>query len=371
MDDVGTWHQLVDGLYPESSAADWDNVGLQVGDPSWPVDRVLLTLDVTSAVIEEAADVPNTLVIAHHPLLFRPLQRLTPDTASGRTALAAATSRVAVLAVHTNLDIASDGSGTSQPVADVLELVDRRPLTTTDALAGHKLVTFVPEEDLDGVIDAMSSAGAGTIGEYERCSFRVQGVGSFTPGAAAEPHTGAIGQANEVSEWRVEVLVPAGASSSVVRALEAAHPYDEVAWDLYPLAMLPAAGFGIVGRLPTAMPLRAVANRLREELPSPHLRVAGERERLVRTVATVGGAGDSLIDAAVRAGVDLYVTGDLRHHVTLDALELGLALIDAGHHGTEHAVLPAWRERLATEAADQGLQAPLVVSSTPTDPWAA
>lgn len=371
MDDVRAWQELVDSLYPESSSASWDNVGLQVGDPAWPVERVLLTLDVTRAVIDEAASVPNTLVLAHHPLLFRPLARLTPDTASGRTALAAATAGVAVLAAHTNLDIATDGAGTSQPVADVLGLVDRRPLTSGQPTTGHKLVTFVPEDHLDSVIDAMSAAGAGTIGDYERCTFRSQGIGSFIPGEGTDPHSGTRGQVSDEPEWRVEIVVPTSRIAEVVRALEAAHPYEEVAWDLYPLAGLPRPGLGIVGRLPSAMPLRAVAHTLREELPSPHLRVAGQRDRLITTVAAVGGAGDSLIDAALAARVDLYVTGDLRHHVTLDALEMGMALIDAGHHGTEWAALPAWRDRLQAAAGKQGLEAPLVVSSTPTDPWSA
>lgn len=371
MDDVSAWQRLVDGLYPESSAASWDTVGLQVGDPAWPVERVLLALDVTGAVIEEAAAAPNTLVLAHHPLLFRPLARLTPDTASGRTALAAAAARVAVLAAHTNLDVATDGSGTSQPVADVLGLVDRRPLTTGPSTPGHKLVTFVPEEHLDAVIDAMSAAGAGTIGDYERCTFRSHGIGSFIPGEGTDPHSGAKGQVSDEPEWRVEIVVPRRKIADVIGALEAAHPYEEVAWDLYPLAGVPQPGLGIVGRLPSARPLRAVAHALRDELPSPHLRVAGERDRLITTVAVVGGAGDSLIDAALAARVDLFVTGDLRHHVTLDALEMGMALIDAGHHGTEWAALPAWRDRLAMAASEQGLEAALVVSSIPTDPWSA
>ena len=371
MDDVRAWQQLVNELYPESTAASWDNVGLQVGDPDWPIDRVLVTLDVTHAVVDEAANHPNTLVLAHHPLLFRPLARLTPDTAAGRTALAAATARVAVLAAHTNLDAATDGAGTSQPVADILGLVDTRPLTTADGPASHKLVTFVPEEHVDAVIDALAATGAGTIGDYERCSFRSQGIGTFTPGEGTDPHTGTIGEANSEPEWRVEMVVAGSSLSTVIRALERAHPYEEVAWDLYPLVELPRPGLGIVGRLPTAMPLRAVANVLRDELPSPHLRVAGERERLIHTVATVGGAGDSLIDAALDAGVDLCVTGDLRHHVTLDALEMGMALIDAGHHGTEHAALAPWRDRLEAAARERGLTASLVVSSVSTDPWSA
>jgi putative NIF3 family GTP cyclohydrolase 1 type 2 len=222
---VADWLDLVHGLYPPADAADWDNVGLQVGDPAAPVERVLVCLDVTGAVIDEAADGPPTLVLAHHPLLFRPLAALTPATASGRTALRAARAGVAVAAAHTNLDVAQDGAGTSDPVATCLGLTDLRPLTTGLREGGRcKLVTFVPPEALDTVVDAMADAGAGVIGEYERCSFRVRGTGSFRPTPAADPYSGEVGEIAAEDEWRVEMEVPRSRAGAVVRALHAAHP---------------------------------------------------------------------------------------------------------------------------------------------------
>jgi len=369
-DTVGTWMSLVHDLYPPSHAASWDNVGLQVGDPAWPVERVLTTLDVTARVVEEAAEGPPTLVLAHHPLLFRPLGRLTPDTASGRTALAAARAGVAVAAAHTNLDVADDGAGTSDPVARALELQQVRSLET-DVGEGRrlKLVTFVPHADVDAVVDALAEAGAGEIGDYTRCHFRVDGTGSFRPGDAADPHVGAVGEVHHEPEARVEMELPRGAVGRVVAALVAAHPYEEVAYDLHPLLDVDGHGLGLVGELPSPLPLRALAARLRDELPSPHLRYAGEPDRLVRRVAVVGGAGDSHIGSAMAAGADVYVTGDLRHHVTLDALELGLALVDAGHHAVEAAAMPHWTTRLAAVARERGLQAPVIASAVDTAPW--
>ena len=367
---VRTWLALLDDLYPPGQAASWDQVGLQVGDPDWPVARVLTTLDVTRGLLQEAAEVAGTLVLAHHPLLFRPLERLTPATAAGRLALRAATSRIAVAAAHTNLDVAQDGAGTSQPVARVLGLTATRPLTT-EVTEGRrcKLVTFVPPEALDAVIDGVAAAGAGRIGEYERCTFRVRGTGTFRPLAGAAPYSGAIGQDAAEQEDRLEVELPTGRIGEVVRALTAAHPYDEVAYDLVPLLDGAQVGFGIVGELPEPLPLADVAAQIRSELPAPHLRFAGDPERRVTTVATVGGAGDSLIGAAAASGADVYVTGDLRHHVTLDALEQGLALIDAGHHATEVAAIPAWTQRLRTAAQRESLRAPVLASQTPTVPW--
>ncbi len=268
METVGDWMALVARHTPPEHAASWDNPGLQVGDPDWPVDRVLVTLDVTSAVVLEAGEVPNTLVLAHHPLVFRPLRSLTPDTAAGKIALMAAQAQVAIGAAHTNLDIAADGTGTSDPVARVLDLQDRRPLTT-------------------------------------------------------------------------EAEGPDGAS----------------------------LGFGVVGRLPAPMSLRELAAALRRGLPAPDLRYAGRPDDEVEVVAAVGGAGDGLLSAAHDAGVDVYVTGDLRHHVALDATELGLAVVDAGHHATEFPAMAHWIERLRSLAQAEGLGAPLVASSIHTSPW--
>jgi dinuclear metal center YbgI/SA1388 family protein len=369
-DTVADWLDLVHSLYPPGRAASWDHVGLQVGDPAWPVERVLVCLDVTGRVIAEAADGPPTLVLAHHPLLFQPLESLTPATASGRTALEAATVRVAVAAAHTNLDVARDGAGTSDPVARVLDLQDTAPLTSETREGRRlKLVTFVPPEALDGVLNAVAAAGAGRIGDYERCSFRVRGTGTFTPRPGADPYSGTVGHPAEEDEWRLEVELPRAQAGPVVAALVAAHPYEEVAYDLVPLVDGADHGFGLVGALPQPLPLRAVAARIRDDLPAPHLRYAGEPDRLVRRVAVVGGAGDSLIGAALAAGVDVYVTGDLRHHVTLDAREKGLALVDAGHHATEAAALPTWIERLRAEASRRQRSASVVASRVDTVPW--
>lgn len=369
-DSVGAWMGLVHDLYPRHHAAGWDNVGLQVGAPDWPVARVIVTLDVTGRVIEEAADGPPTLVLAHHPLLFRPLASLTPATASGRTALAAASQGVAVAAAHTNLDVTADGAGTSDPVVRVLALQDVTALVpAVDEGRRFKLVTFVPTEHVDAVVDALATAGAGRIGDYDRCHFRVDGTGSFRPGGGADPHVGTVGEVHHEPEARVEMELPRRAAPAALRALRAAHPYEEVAYDLVPLAEVDGHGLGRVGDLPSPLPLRAVASQLRDGLPAPHLRTAGEPDRLVRRVAVVGGAGDSHIGDAIGAGADVYVTGDLRHHVTLDAMEQGLALIDAGHHATESAAMPRWIDRLTAAARDRKLTAPVIASGVDTAPW--
>lgn len=371
-DRVADWTALAAQLYPPADAASWDRVGLQVGAPDDPVDAVLVSLDVTAAVLDEAERVGAGLVLAHHPLLMRGLERLTPETAAGRLALDAARRRVAVAAAHTNFDVAE--TGTSDPVSRLLGLRDVRPLVAQHDPAAEivKLVTFVPQDSTDAVIGALSDAGAGVIGEYTECTFRVAGTGTFRPSAAANPAVGKRESRNEVAEDRLEAEVAAGRVADVLAALRAAHPYEEVAYDLYRLVddRPSRKGFGRVGDLPEPLALRDVADVLAGGLPSPHLRVAGDLDREVRRVATTGGAGDAFVGDALRAGADVYVTGDLRHHPALDALTLGLALIDAGHWATESAALPALCAALADAAAARGLQAAIHASEVRTEPWA-
>ena len=367
-DTIADWTQLVAASYPERDAASWDAPGLHVGDPADPVTAVLVALDVTEAVLDEALERGADLVLAHHPLLFRPLERLTPATASGRLALRAARERIGVLAAHTNFDAAVPG--TTEPIVGLLGLEDVQPLEPAPPDEDVKLVTFVPREHTAAVLSALSAAGAGVIGEYDHCGFRSEGTGTFRPSPDAHPHLGERGEVNEVAEHRLEVVVPRAGLDAAVAALWAAHPYEEVAYDVYPL--LPGRstkGLGRVGTLPEPARLGALADRLATDLPSPHLRLAGDPDRRVTRVAACGGAGDSLIPVALAAGAECYVTGDLRHHPTLDALTQGMACIDAGHHATEAAALPELRARLEASGRAHGLTARLVASALSTDPW--
>ena len=299
-DRVSDWIALLHERYPPEDAATWDRVGLQVGDPDGAVERVLVCLDVTDSVLEEAGRVGASLVLAHHPLLLRGLERLTPDSAPGRLALRAARQGTAVAAAHTNVDVAE--SSTTTPIVELLGLERVRPLAGQLDPAGEivKLTTFVPREDTGPVISALSSAGAGVIGEYADCTFRVPGTGTFAPSEAASPAVGERGVRNEVAEDRLEVEVPRSRLAAAVAALQDAHPYEEVAYDVYQLVdqRSPTKGLGRIGDLQEPVSLRVVADTLAEGLPSPHLRVAGELERPVRRVAACGGAGDSLIGQA-------------------------------------------------------------------------
>ena len=369
-DTVQDWLALLEARYPLATQASWDNSGLQVGDPNWPVARVLVTLDVTPQVLDEAAAVNHTLVVAHHPLVFQPLRSVTPATASGRLALDAATRQIAITAAHTNLDVATDGTNTSMPVARVLNLTNLTSLDRTVATEPDvKLVTFLPKEAVEMVRDALADAGAGIIGAYNRCSFLQPGVGTFRPGEQANPEVDVpLLETAAVEEQRLEMVVPRRQLHACVAALKAHHPYEEVAYDVYE-RVGPAAGFGMIGDLPEPATVGELATHIAATLPAPDLRVAGPRDRVVSRVAVCGGAGESLIGAALAQGADLYVTGDLKHHGVLDALTLGMSLIDAGHHATEHAALPSVCDALRDDAAHKGLSAAVVASEVNTSPW--
>lgn len=370
-DRLADWVALVDERYPQRDAASWDATGLQVGDPDDAVHGVLVCLDVTAATLDEARRHGCDLIVAHHPLLFRGLERLTPGTAAGRLALSAARAGVGVLAAHSNVDVAVPG--TTEPITGLLGVGGLEPLQPTPPPEALKLVTFVPVEDTMTVLGALSAAGAGVIGEYDHCGFRVRGTGSFRPSPQAHPHLGERGELNEVTEERLEVDLERADLEAVVTALWDAHPYEEVAYDVYPLASPPAAGgkgLGRVGALAEPLTLREVCDRLVDGLPAPFLRVAGELEAPVRRVAACGGAGDALIGAARSAGADCYITGDLRHHPTLDARTQGLAVVDAGHGAVEHAAMRTVAETLSADAGTAGLGAPVHRSALPGEPWA-
>jgi dinuclear metal center YbgI/SA1388 family protein len=361
---VGEWLRALEELYPSAWAEEWDSVGLQVGDRSWPAERVLVALDPTSEVLAEAGERSCGLVVTHHPLLFEPLRNLDLEHPVARSAVRAAGSRIAVAAVHTNADVADPG--VSDALADAIGVEVTGVLRPTPAGSRIKLVTFVPPEAMAKVLDAVASAGGGVIGEYTHSSFRVRGAGTFIPSEKANPTVGERGELNEVEEDRLEIVVPRDRLSAAVDALVGAHPYEEVAYDAYPLAGGGGLGLGRVGRIAEPTEAGSLAGRCRERLGSD-VRIAGDSGRAVGTVALCGGAGASLIPDAIRARVDAFVTGDLKHHQALEAAAAGLTVIDAGHHGTERPFIPVLARRLA-EAGPPG---EVLVFERSTDPFQA
>ena len=327
----------LDRWAPEAQAADWDRVGLQVGDPDAEVTRVLVALDLTPEVVDEAAATGAGMIVTHHPLLFKPLARLAPTDFVSALAYRLAREGIAYAAVHTNLDALR--GGVSFALAELLGL---REVATLAPEAGvlKKLVVFAPRTHAGGVRRALAEAGAGGIGDYRDCSFSASGEGRFRPTGAAQPHVGARGEVHVEPEERIEVLVERWALGRAVRAMEAAHPYEEVAYDVYAVEQSARTiGYGAVGTLAQPLALDAFLAHTADALEADALRYTAPPEATVSRVAVCGGSGMSFLPAALRAGADAYVTADVTYHRFFEPMDASgrprLALIDAGHYETE------------------------------------
>ena len=362
---------VLDELYPPALAESWDAVGLVTGDPDQPVRRVLLAVDPMRAVIDEAIGRQADLILAHHPLLLRGVNSVAATTPKGRVVHDLIRAGTALHVCHTNADNANPG--VSDALAAALGLRDTRPLKPLPEAPMDKLVVYVPRAEADALIDALASAGAGRIGDYERCAWSTTGEGTFRPLAGANPTLGRVGDVERVPEARVEMVLPRHRRRAVVEALLAAHSYEEPAYDVFELAALPGGqGGGRVGELERAESLRDFAERVATALPATEqgVRVAGDPDRPVRSVAVVGGAGDSEFDRVRSAGVDAYVTADLRHHPATEARAYGVpALVDVAHWASEWPWLTD-AARLLTEAlAAGGSSVDTRVSTIRTDAW--
>jgi dinuclear metal center YbgI/SA1388 family protein len=320
-----------------------DNSGLLVGDPRARVRRVLVALDPTAGNVCEAARAKAECLVTHHPLFFStagqrqalPLRGgITTETTAGAVALEAARAGVALVAAHTNYDLAA--GGLNDILAALMGLKEAAPMAPAAMGRGYKLVTFLPEEDLDRVEAALFAAGAGRIGDYSECAFRSEGVGSFRGGARTHPTAGVRGRKEYAEEVRLETVVPAGRVEAVVAALREAHSYEEPAFDLVPLDV-PAAGSGLgrVGDLEKAMTVAALVARAKRVFGVKAVEVVGERHGPVRRLAVGSGSAGDWWTHAARAGAEVYLTGEMKHSDRLAARDAGLVVIVAGHFATE------------------------------------
>lgn len=343
---------LVHSLYPPALAEEWDNVGLQVGEAAAELKSVLVCLDPSERALDAAAAVNAQAIVAHHPLLFRPLRSLTAADETGRVLFRAVREGIAILCAHTNLDRGRDGL--NDWLAERLGVAAAKPLAAGGELL--KLVVFVPAGYESRVADALFAAGAGEAGRYDRCAFRSAGTGTFRPGPGAVPFIGRGGETEAVRELRLETLLPREAAGRAVERMLKAHPYEEVAYDLIPLANRRGdVGLGRIGRLDRPLPLEEFAGRVKEALGASSLRLAGDPGNRVAKVALCGGSGASLLAEAVRQGADVLVTGDVKYHEARSAESHGIALIDAGHFATEHLMVAGLSAVLRREAEKKGL----------------
>lgn len=358
---------VLDEAYPPGLAESWDSVGLVCGDPDDALDSVTVAVDATPAVVDEIPD--GGLLLAHHPLLLRGVDTVAASTPKGALVHRLIRTGRSLFTAHTNADSAAPG--VSDALAEALGLAVEAPLEPrTDAPDLDKWVVYVPRENAEAVQAAVFEAGAGHIGDYSHCSWSVSGIGQFLPHEGASPAVGSVGTVERVAEDRFEVVAPARIRAAVLAAMRAAHPYEEPAFDVF--ALVPpqgGAGLGRIGALARPEPLREFVSRVNRALPRTAwgVRAAGDPDLPVTRVAVCGGAGDSLLSSATAAGVQAYVTADLRHHPA-DEHRRGsdVALVDVAHWASEfpwcHQAADLLRSRFGAALAVR-------VCTIRTDPW--
>jgi dinuclear metal center YbgI/SA1388 family protein len=334
----------IEQLAPIGFQESYDNSGLLVGDPTMPLKGILVTLDVTPEVIEEAHKKGANLIVSHHPLIFSGLKKLTGKSYVEKAVILAIKYDIAIYSAHTNLDNIKDG-GVNAKIGELLGLNNLKILSP---LEGElvKVVTFAPNNEADRVREAMFNAGAGCIGNYDSCSYNIEGNGTFRANDKAYPYVGKAGELHIEPEIRIEVIATKTILSKVISAISSAHPYEEVAYDIYPLQnSYKGAGAGMVGELTEPMNESDFLNMVKKTFKLQSIRCTNFRDKNISKVAFCGGSGAFLIKQAIASGADIYITGDVKYHQFFDA-EGKIIIADIGHFESEQFTVDIFYEYL-------------------------
>ncbi|MFD9627829.1 Nif3-like dinuclear metal center hexameric protein [Peribacillus muralis] len=359
--------ELFEQFSPKQFAMDGDPIGLHVGQLNKSVTKVMIALDVLEEVVDEAIEQGVGLIIAHHPLIYRPLKRIDTMTAGGRIIEKLIKHDIAVYAAHTNLDVAN--GGVNDLLAEALQLQDTQVLVPTYETTLKKMVVYVPKADEQTVRDALGRAGAGAIGNYSHCSFSSEGTGRFLPGEGSEPVIGSKGKLEDVAEMRIETVFPESIEKKVLAAMIKAHPYEEVAYDIYQLENQgETLGLGKIGVLAEEMTLEQFAEHVKVTLDVDRVRVVGDLQSPIKKVAVLGGDGNKYITTAKFKGADVYVTGDMYYHTAHDAMMLGLNIVDPGHN-VEKVMKKGVARILEKMCRDRNFDVEFIPSKLNTDPF--
>ncbi len=323
---------FLETIAPPSLQESYDNAGLITGMPEWECTGAIISLDITEDVIEEAIQNNCNLLIAHHPIVFKGLKRINGKDYVSRNIIQAIKKDLAIYAIHTNLDNVIEG--VNGKIAKMIGLSDCQVLMPQVGRL-KKLICFVPEAQLSTVRESIFAAGAGQIGRYAGCSFSVSGTGSFTAGEGTNPYVGSIGQQHFEKEARLEVVFPAHIQGKVVSAMIKAHPYEDVAYDIYTMDNdHPEYGSGLTGLLAKPMEENAFLGLLKETFQIPVIRHSGLRDKPIQRVSLCGGAGSFLISNAIANKSDIFLTADLKYHDFFEADDR-IVLADIGHFESE------------------------------------
>lgn len=358
---------IINKIAPLRFAEEWDNPGLQVGDPAAQASRIMVALDPCLSSVEHAIEHGCTLLLTHHPLIFKPLKRVSRQDPDGIVICRALESGISIVSLHTNYDVAA--GGVNDLLADRLGLLNCSPLQITSADELLKLVVFVPDGYEQAVFSAISRFSF-RIGNYSDCSFSAPGTGTFKALEGAAPFIGSPGELSSVPESRLEILILRDNAAAAVSAMKKVHPYEEPAFDLCELSNRGEShGLGRIGELGQEVTLLEFAEFVKARLNIPHLRIVGENGKMIKRVAICGGSGISLLRNARFRGADLLLTGDVKYHDAREAESHGIAIMDAGHFATENLMIAGLIETLLRELPARGFKADLLSYDGERDPF--
>lgn len=362
----------MEAVAPSRLAEEWDNVGLQVGRTDWPVRKIWIALDPLYQVVDAACKNEVDLLITHHPLIFQPLKSIDFNTMVGSVIQRAASSRLALFAAHTNLDIAADGI--NDILASRIGLTDLKTLKKVKIAEQYKLIVYVPVEYEHKILTSLFKTNAGEIGSYTCCSFRNSGKGTFRPAASSKPFIGKADEVSHVDEIRIETIVRKDDLQSVIECVKKEHPYETMAYDVYPLATIETLstdnqGLGRVGTLEKTMALLPFAKIIKRRLRLESVKVAGNPDLQVVQAAVCSGSGSGLMGAFISSGAQVYISGDMRYHDAREAEAANLGLIDIGHFASEHLVVESLAERLQKIFAAKRMDVKVEACELENDPF--
>ncbi len=324
--------QYLEQLAPLALQESYDNSGLIVGSPETEITRALITLDCTEEIIQEAIENGCNLIIAHHPVIFSGIKKLNGKNYVERTVIKAIQNQIAIYAIHTNLD--NVAGGVNHKIAQIIGLENCRILDPKSENL-LKLVTYVPKDSIDVVQNALFEAGAGNIGNYSECSFKVLGEGTFKPGLNTNPFVGKKLERHSEEEYKLETVFPFWLKGKILKSLFEFHPYEEVAYDLYVLNNQNLqTGSGLIGDLPTGLKSEEFLAMLKEKLELKVIRYTPFENREIKSVAICGGAGSFLLENAIHSGAQAFISSDFKYHEFFNA-ENKLIIADIGHYESE------------------------------------
>lgn len=370
---VGALAKIIARMFPPRLAEDWDNVGLQVGNPDAPVRGVLTCLEVTAGTIAEASRAGADTIIAHHPLVFRPMKNLLTSAPAGRLVTDLVRAGMNLIVAHTNMDCAP--WGTNQVLAEAcgLEVTDplrAAPLDPAAETRDLKMAVFTPAGHEDAIIEAVHRGGGGRIGLYTHCTFRSPGTGTFLGGEGSDPFIGKAGRLESASEFRLEAVVPRESREAVLAEVRKAHPYEEPAIDFYPLAGdAGVAGAGCMARPSAPVTARELAADIKARMKLDYVRLSGPPDRKVKKVAICSGSGGSFLGVAASRGADAYLTGEITYHYGIEAHQRSLPVIEIGHFESEVIVAGPLADKLRAEPDVAASGVPVTAATEDLQPF--